>query len=97
MCQRVSLNVQVLQVHRETWVKTRVQKSSTGALQRMHQGSTSPGTERPPNKRQLIPSKNNKKQKTMDTNNDTIITKSSANQTGVDLNPDRLRTNDRTS
>ena len=38
-------------------------KSSTGALKRMHQGSTSPSTERPPNKRQLIPSKNNKKQK----------------------------------
>ena len=33
----------------------------------------------------------------MDTNNDTIITKSSVNQTGVDLNPDRLQTNDRTS
>ena len=54
----------------------------------MRHGSTSPSTERPPNKRQLIPSKNNKKEKTMDTNNDTIITKCSANQTGIDLNPE---------
>ena len=50
--------------------KNKSPSSSTGTLKRMCHGSTSPSTERAPNKRQLIPSKNNKKQKTMDTNNE---------------------------
>ena len=54
--------------------------SSTSNLKRMHQGSHSPSTEKPPNKRQAT---RQGKQKTMEANNNP-----DSKQSGVDLNPE---------
>ena len=54
--------------------------SSTSNLKRMHQGSHSPSTEKPPNKRQAT---RQGKQKTMEASNNP-----DSKQSGVELNPE---------